>query len=122
MQQQVNGTPPWFRLQIRPCFPNAVRKPKDCAPTEGRLFENKQPGAWRRYPNGIALSADRSFLVVAETPSKRLRRIALSGARAGQAETLLGALPGYPDGVSSAPGGGFWITLVSPSQPPWLEK
>mmetsp|Transcript_20727 Transcript_20727/g.62454 ORF Transcript_20727/g.62454 Transcript_20727/m.62454 type:complete len:407 (-) Transcript_20727:639-1859(-) len=79
------------------------------------------------YPNGIALSSDRSFLVVAETPSKRLRRIDLSGAQAGQVSTFIAGLPGYPDGVSAIPGtgtgcGGFWVALVAPSQPAWLEK
>lgn len=47
--------------------------------------------------------------------------------QAGQVSTFIAGLPGYPDGVSAIPGtgtgcGGFWVALVAPSQPAWLEK
>lgn len=70
-------------------------------------------GLW--FPNGVALSRDRSFLAVAETCSQRLRRVALTGSQAGTVETLLDGLPGFPDGIGSAAGGGFWVPLVMPS-------
>mmetsp|Transcript_1980 Transcript_1980/g.5885 ORF Transcript_1980/g.5885 Transcript_1980/m.5885 type:complete len:398 (+) Transcript_1980:214-1407(+) len=77
-------------------------------------------GFW--FPNGVALSADHSFLVVAETPSMRLRRVYLSGSQAGQVDVFMDRLPGFPDGVCSAPGGSFWVSIVSPPQAPmqWL--
>lgn len=35
----------------------------------------------------------------------------------GQTEVMIDSLPGFPDGVSLAEDGNFWITLVAPNQP-----
>ena len=32
-------------------------------------------------------------------------------------DTLVDRLPGYPDGISRAPDGGFWLGLVAPLSP-----
>ncbi|KAM0827737.1 hypothetical protein ACQ4PT_068006 [Festuca glaucescens] len=52
------------------------------------------------FPNGVAVSADRTHLVVAETSSCRLLRHWLRGPAAGKTE-VLADLPGYP--TTSAP-------------------
>lgn len=63
------------------------------------------------FPNGVALSADRTHLVVAETGSCRLLRHWLRGPRAGTTETFAD-LPGYPDNVRRDDGrGGYWVAL-----------
>lgn len=72
-------------------------------------------GFW--FANGVALSADGSFAAVAETVSMRVRRVWLSGPKAGTVDTLIQKLPAHPDGVSRAPDGGFWVALVAPPQP-----
>uniref|UniRef100_A0ACD5YGT4 Uncharacterized protein n=1 Tax=Avena sativa TaxID=4498 RepID=A0ACD5YGT4_AVESA len=64
------------------------------------------------FPNGVAVSADRTHLVVAETSSCRLLRHWLRGPAAGETE-VLAELPGYPDNVRPDGGGrgGYWVGM-----------
>ncbi|GJN34128.1 hypothetical protein PR202_gb22770 [Eleusine coracana subsp. coracana] len=63
------------------------------------------------FPNGVALSADRTHLVVAETASCRLLRHWLRGPRAGHTEHFAD-LPGYPDNVRRDDDDGYyWVAL-----------
>ncbi|KAM0847765.1 hypothetical protein ACQ4PT_054816 [Festuca glaucescens] len=64
------------------------------------------------FPNGVALSADRTHLVVAETSTCRLLRHWLRGPAAGKTE-VLAELPGYPDNVrpDGAGRGSYWVGL-----------
>ncbi|MFG0331381.1 MAG: SMP-30/gluconolactonase/LRE family protein [Phycisphaerales bacterium] len=66
------------------------------------------------FANGVALAPDESFLVVNETGAYRARRLWLSGERAGETDTLIENLPGFPDGISAGANGVYWIALVSP--------
>ena len=66
------------------------------------------------FANGVAVSPDMSFVLVVETGRYRVRRAWLRGPRAGEAETFIDNLPGFPDGISSSPNGTYWLTLVSP--------
>jgi sugar lactone lactonase YvrE len=65
------------------------------------------------FANGVAVSSDGSFVLVAETFRYRIRRYWLSGPRAGEDEVFVDNLPGFPDGVSSDGRGGFWVALFS---------
>ncbi|MCT9008073.1 SMP-30/gluconolactonase/LRE family protein [Streptomyces sp. NPDC054766] len=67
-----------------------------------------------QFANGLASSADESFLVVAETGAWRLVRYWLTGPRAGQAETFVDDLPGQPDNLWRAPDGPIWVALAGP--------
>eukprot|EP00199_Chlamydomonas_sp_CCMP681_P002198 CAMPEP_0119102030 /NCGR_PEP_ID=MMETSP1180-20130426/907_1 /TAXON_ID=3052 ORGANISM="Chlamydomonas cf sp, Strain CCMP681" /NCGR_SAMPLE_ID=MMETSP1180 /ASSEMBLY_ACC=CAM_ASM_000741 /LENGTH=416 /DNA_ID=CAMNT_0007086243 /DNA_START=1 /DNA_END=1251 /DNA_ORIENTATION=+ len=70
-------------------------------------------GFW--FPNGVALSSDESFVAFAETNQFRVLRYWLKGEKAGIADILITGLPGFPDGVSKAPGAsGFWVALAAP--------
>ncbi|XP_044337131.1 protein STRICTOSIDINE SYNTHASE-LIKE 10 [Triticum aestivum] len=62
------------------------------------------------YPNGVALSRDRTHLVVAHTVPCQAFRYWLKGPKAGQYE-LFADLPGYPDNVRRDGQGGFWVAL-----------
>jgi sugar lactone lactonase YvrE len=62
------------------------------------------------YPNGVALSRDRTHVVVAHTVPCQAFRYWLKGPKAGQYE-LLADLPGYPDNVRRDGKGGFWVAL-----------
>ncbi|CAO2167966.1 unnamed protein product [Urochloa humidicola] len=62
------------------------------------------------YPNGIAISADRSHLIVALTGPCKLMRHWIQGPNAGTAE-LFTDLPGYPDNVRPDGNGGYWVAL-----------
>ncbi|MEU6591311.1 SMP-30/gluconolactonase/LRE family protein [Streptomyces sp. NPDC046881] len=71
-----------------------------------------------QFANGLAASADGSFLVIAETGSCRLTRFRLTGPRAGRAEPFA-ELPGMPDNLWRAgPDGPVWVALASPRVPP----
>jgi strictosidine synthase len=70
------------------------------------------------FTNGVALSGDESFLVVAETGTYRLWRIWLTGEHAGRKELLTDSLPGFPDNVRwSESRQGFWVAIGSPRKP-----
>ncbi|TVU17469.1 hypothetical protein EJB05_33507, partial [Eragrostis curvula] len=62
------------------------------------------------YPNGLAISSDRTHLVVALTGPCKLLRYWITGPNAGKSEPLAD-LPGYPDNVRPDLRGGFWVAL-----------
>ena len=68
-----------------------------------------------RFANGVALSADGSFVLVNETAARRIRKLWLSGPKAGQDEMLIDGLPCFPDNLSRSPQGHFWIACPSPA-------
>ena len=68
------------------------------------------------FANGVAVSPDQSFVLVAETGMYRVRRYWLSGPQAGQWDVFIDNLPGFPDGISSNGKDKFWLALVTPRQ------
>ncbi|XP_030549965.1 protein STRICTOSIDINE SYNTHASE-LIKE 10-like [Rhodamnia argentea] len=69
------------------------------------------------FPNGLALSKDGSFLVVAETGNLQLLRIPLSpsgtGRHATPAQVFYPQLSRYPDNIKRNDKGEFWVALNS---------
>lgn len=63
------------------------------------------------FANGLVLSPDESFVVVAETAASRLRRVHLTGPKRGTVEVFADGLPGVPDNLS-ADSEGIWVPLV----------
>lgn len=89
----------------------------------GRLFRYER--ATRRthlladrlhFANGLVLSPDESFVVVAETAASRLRRVHLSGPRRGTNDVFVDGLPGAPDNLS-ADREGIWVPMVLTTDP-----
>ncbi len=70
-----------------------------------------------RFANGVALSADESFVAVAETAGRTVVRRWLSGPRAGEVDRLVTDLPGYPDNISRGSDGLIWVSIASPVDP-----
>lgn len=66
------------------------------------------------YANGVAISADGSFLLVSETGHYRVLKYWLAGERKGESEVLLDNLPGFPDNLKSGRNGRFWLGLAAP--------
>ncbi|KAK4786100.1 hypothetical protein SAY86_002789 [Trapa natans] len=64
------------------------------------------------FPNGIALSKDNSFLVVAEMGLAQLTRIWIKGRWAGT-KAIFGKLARYPDNLKRTQNGEFWVALAS---------
>ncbi len=82
------------------------------------------------FANGVAISADQSYLVVSETGTYRLLKHWLNGPDAGRTDVLIDNLPGFPDNVNNGLHDRFWIGLVVKRNPnldamsgkPWLRK
>jgi sugar lactone lactonase YvrE len=82
------------------------------------------------FANGVAISADEHFLLIAETGSYRILRYWLQGPKAGTTEVVLDNLPGFPDNINTGDTGRFWVGLVAPrdskvdalSDQPFLRK
>jgi sugar lactone lactonase YvrE len=83
------------------------------------------------FANGVALAADESFVVVAETGAYRLTRLWLSGPDTGKSDVLVDNLPGFPDNIARGTDGLIWIAIGSPRnatldmlapRPPVLRK
>ncbi|MDP9094878.1 MAG: SMP-30/gluconolactonase/LRE family protein [Actinomycetota bacterium] len=67
-----------------------------------------------KFANGLVLAPDESWLAVAETGGYRITKIWLSGPRAGQRESLVENLPGFPDNMSRGSDGLIWVALATP--------
>ena len=89
------------------------------------------------FANGITLSEDEQWLLVAETGRYRVWKIAtaaenveLSGGPSAQAQVLLDNLPGYPDNLMRGQGGRIWMGFTKPrsavvdgmADKPWLRS
>lgn len=81
------------------------------------------------YTNGLALSPEEDFLLIAETGRARIHRLWLNGPKAGERELFLDNLPGYPDNIEAQGDGTYWIAFASPRVPaealmpyPFLRK
>lgn len=66
------------------------------------------------FANGLAVSDDQRYLLVAETGSYRIHRYWLQGPKAGQSEIIIDNLPGFPDNINNGMNGRFWIGLAAP--------
>ena len=69
------------------------------------------------FANGVAVSHDQSYVLVNETGSYRVIRYWIAGPKRGKNETLIEALPGFPDNISTGFEGRYWVALVSPRNP-----
>jgi sugar lactone lactonase YvrE len=64
------------------------------------------------FANGVALAPDGSSVLVAETGSYRILRYWLTGPKAGDHD-VFADLAGFPDNLSTGPGGTVWVALPS---------
>jgi sugar lactone lactonase YvrE len=104
----------------------------------GRLLEyDPATGRTRRvldnlyFANGVTLGPDDAYVLVAETASYRIRRVWLTGDKAGQWDTFAENLPGFPDNITWCPERKvFWVAIGNPRNAlldrlgprPWLRK
>ncbi|XP_037811852.1 adipocyte plasma membrane-associated protein [Lucilia sericata] len=63
------------------------------------------------FANGVALSPEEDFIVVAETGALRLTKYWLKGSNAGKSEVFVEGLPGHPDNLTPD-AEGIWVPLV----------
>jgi sugar lactone lactonase YvrE len=82
------------------------------------------------FANGVALSRNEDFVLVNETYRYRIRRLWLSGPKAGTSDVFLDNLPGFPDNLDGNRKGSFWLALFTVRNPigdtlhphPWLKR
>lgn len=82
------------------------------------------------FANGVAISDDQRFVLVAETGHYRIWRHWLTGDSAGTSEVIIDNLPAFPDNINNGLQGRFWIGMVAPrvdildtlSAKPFLRK
>jgi sugar lactone lactonase YvrE len=96
-------------------------------------FQQAGPGVWRfdldsgagqlwydrplRFANGLALSADRSWLYAAETFARRVVRIPIQAdGSAGAAEPFVQDVPALPDGLAFDVEGRLYLACYEPSR------
>ncbi|KAK2882907.1 adipocyte plasma membrane-associated protein [Channa argus] len=76
-------------------------------------------------PNGIVLSPDEDFLLLAETSIGRILKYWLRGPKAGTVETVLDNMVGYPDNIRLSDHGTFLVGITTPRfqklMPPFLD-
>ncbi|KAF8389858.1 hypothetical protein HHK36_024375 [Tetracentron sinense] len=72
------------------------------------------------FANGVALSKDSTFVLVAETSAMRIIRFWLRGPRA-QTSELFAHLPGSPDNINRNKKGEFWVAVNSGNEASALE-
>ena len=70
-----------------------------------------------RFANGVALSADDSYVAVAESAGRTVVRRWLAGPDEGVVDHLVTDLPGYPDNIARGSDGLIWVTIASPTDP-----
>jgi sugar lactone lactonase YvrE len=86
----------------------------------GSLFRRDPDGtvltavAGLYFANGVTPTADGSALVFAETLSRSLSKLWLTGPMAGTVTSLRANLPGHPDNLSTGADGRIWCAMVSP--------
>lgn len=64
------------------------------------------------FPNGIALSKNGDFILIAETTRCRILKFWLIESKSGQVE-VFAELPGFPDNIKRNEKGEFWVAINS---------
>lgn len=89
----------------------------------GRLLRYRPDGSVHTlldgldFPNGVALAADESFVLFAQTGDYDVQRLWLTGPRQGEREVFVANLPGFPDNMALGSDGLFWVALPSGRNP-----
>lgn len=82
------------------------------------------------FANGVVVSPDGDYLLVAETWKYRILRYWLTGPRAGRAEVFADNLPGFPDNLAVDADGHYWVAFPTRRndsvdalhRSPWLKN
>ncbi|XP_076442475.1 adipocyte plasma membrane-associated protein-like [Babylonia areolata] len=64
------------------------------------------------FANGVAISYDKTHILVVETTKARIWRYYLTGPRKGEAEIFAENLPGFPDNIRRSGRGTYWVGIA----------
>jgi len=79
-------------------------------PSSGRVYVLVKGLA---FPNGVALSRDNSFILVAESTTFKILKMALSDGGGGNNIETFAQVPRSPDNIKRNAKGEFWVALNS---------
>ncbi|WP_310559713.1 SMP-30/gluconolactonase/LRE family protein [Flavobacterium sp.] len=65
------------------------------------------------FGNGVVLSKNEDYVLLVETTKYRVLRYWLKGSKAGQTETFIDNLPGFPNGISIREDGSYWLGFTT---------
>lgn len=65
------------------------------------------------FGNGVVLSKNEDYVLLVETTKYRVLRYWLKGSNAGQTETFIDNLPGFPNGISIREDGSYWLGFTT---------
>ena len=65
------------------------------------------------FSNGVAMADDGQSILINETGEYRIHKLWVDGPKKGQSEVIIDNLPGFPDNINRAPGGLFYVGIVS---------
>jgi sugar lactone lactonase YvrE len=65
------------------------------------------------FGNGVVLSKDENYVLMVETTKYRVLRFWLKGDKAGQIDTFMDNLPGFPNGISIRENGTYWLGFTT---------
>ncbi len=66
------------------------------------------------FANGVAMAPDQQAVLLCETGRYRILRVGVVGEARGLVTPVLEALPGFPDNISRAANGTYWVALFAP--------
>jgi hypothetical protein len=61
----------------------------------------------------VVLSKNEEYVLMVETTKYRVLRYWLKGSKAGQTETFIDNLPGFPNGISTREDGSYWLGFTT---------
>lgn len=67
-----------------------------------------------QFANGVALGPEERYVLVNQTTEYKITRYWLLGEKAGQSETFIDNLPGFPDNLTFNGRDRFWVALYAP--------
>ena len=102
----LDSGPPYLPLDLLEARPHGSLYAYDTRTGETRLLLNDL-----YFANGVALTKDESAVLVVETPRYRIRRLWLSGPKAGTSDIFADRLPGLADGIMSDRQGNQYVTI-----------
>lgn len=65
------------------------------------------------FANGVAMADNGQSILVNETGEYRIHKHWIAGPKKGQSKIVIDNLPGFPDNINRAPGGNFYVGIVS---------
>ncbi|XP_070180332.1 adipocyte plasma membrane-associated protein-like [Littorina saxatilis] len=102
----------WDRRHNRYCILEADMSGRLLSYDPNTMHINELAGGFA-FANGLAISSDKSHILVAETTKARIMRYHLTGPQKGETDVFADNLPGWPDNIRRSGRGTYWVGMAS---------